>query len=418
MKTPYIPRRFLFVFGTFFISLFMYIDRACISAAKDPISGDLGLSDNQMGWVLSAFALGYALFQVPAGMMSDRFGPRKVLAGIIAVWSLFTALTGLAKTYIGMLIVRFLFGSGEAGAFPGISRAVYSWIPMRERGIVQGINFSGSRVGAALAMPLVAAMISGLGWRETFVVLGVAGILFAVLWYLLFRNRPEDLTHISEREISYITTKRQQPEVIQPPPLTAGKLFGSSNMWLAMLQYFGSNFTFFFALTWLLPHLKETYNLDLMQAGLYAAAPFLAGALGNWVAGSLVDAIFRTGKWKLSRKVPAILGFSLMITGLLGSLHMDSAMSAVAMLSLAIFGADMTLSPSWSFCIDIGKENAGSVSGTMNMAGNIGSFLTALAFPYLMSWTGSNATFFYVAAGLGLVSIFCWIRMNPEKSLT
>ncbi len=418
MKLPYIPRRYLFVFGTFFISLFMYIDRACISAAKDPISGDLGLTDNQMGWVLSAFALGYALFQVPAGMMSDRFGPRKVLAGIIAIWSLFTALTGIVKTYIGMLVVRFLFGGGEAGAFPGISRAVYSWIPMRERGIVQGINFSGSRVGAALAMPLVAAMISGLGWRETFVILGLAGILFAVIWYLLFRNRPEDLESISEKERNYILTQRQQPEAVKAASLTAGKLFGSGNMWLAMLQYFGSNFTFFFALTWLLPHLKETYQLDLMQAGLYAAAPFLAGALGNWISGTIVDAIFRAGKWKLSRKVPAIFGFSLMIVGLLGSLHMDSAVSAVAMLSLAIFGADMTLSPSWSFCIDIGKENAGSVSGTMNMAGNIGSFITALAFPYLMSWTGSNATFFYVAAGLGAVSIYCWIRMNPEKSLT
>ncbi len=418
MKLPYVPRRFLFVFGTFFISLFMYIDRACISAAKEPITGDLGLTDNQMGWVLSAFALGYALFQVPGGLMSDRFGPRKVLAGIISAWSLFTALTGLVKSYTGMLLVRFLFGAGEAGAFPGISRAVYSWIPMKERGIVQGINFSGSRVGAALAMPLVAGMITSLGWRASFIVLGIAGIVFAILWYILFRNKPEDLKGLSEKERAYIMTSRQQPEAIKPPPLTAGKLFGSGNMWLAMLQYFGSNFTFFFALTWLLPHLKETYELDLMQAGLYAAAPFIAGAIGNWVSGSIVDAIYRTGKWKLSRKVPAIIGFGLMIIGLLGSLSMDTAFSAVAMLSLAIFGADMTLSPSWSFCIDIGKENAGSVSGTMNMAGNIGSFITALAFPYLMSWTGDVSTFFYVAAGLGLISVFAWIRMDPQKSLT
>lgn len=417
MKRPYIPRRFLFVFGTFFISLFMYIDRACISAAKEPITGDLGLTDNQMGWVLSAFALGYALFQVPGGLMSDRFGPRKVLAGIIAVWSLFTALTGMVRTYTGMLIVRFLFGAGEAGAFPGISRAVYSWIPMKERGIVQGINFSGSRVGAALAMPLVAGMITALGWRTSFMVLGVAGIVFAILWYLLFRNRPEEIKGLSEKERAFIIATRQQPEAIKPPPLTADKLFGSGNMWMAMLQYFGSNFTFFFALTWLLPHLKKTYDLELMQAGLYAAAPFVAGAIGNWVSGSIVDAIYRAGKWKLSRKVPAIIGFGLMIIGLLGSLHMGTAFSAVAMLSLAIFGADMTLSPSWSFCIDIGKENSGSVSGTMNMAGNIGSFLTALAFPYLMSWTGDVSAFFYVAAGLGVISIFAWIRMDPEKSL-
>ena len=141
MSRFYIPRRYMFVAGTFLISLFMYIDRACISTAKDPIAGDLGLSDNQMGWVLSAFALGYALFQVPGGLMADRFGPRRILAAIIMLWSLFTALTGAAKAYFQILLVRFFFGAGEAGAFPGISRAIYSWIPMRERGIVQGINY-------------------------------------------------------------------------------------------------------------------------------------------------------------------------------------------------------------------------------------------------------------------------------------
>jgi len=417
MSKFYIPRRFLFVVGTFFISLFMYIDRACISAAKDPITGDLGLTDTQMGWVLSAFALGYALFQVPGGMMSDRFGPRRVLAGIIGIWSLFTALTGIARSYIGILIVRFLFGAGEAGAFPGISRSVYSWIPMKERGIVQGINFSGSRVGAALAMPLVAGMISALGWRESFIVLGITGIVFAIVWYLLFRNTPEELKGLSEKEKTHIINGRQKSSGASSSKLTAGKLFGSGNMWWAMLQYFGSNFTFFFALTWLFPHLKNTYNLEMMEAGIYTAAPFIAGAIGNWVSGLLVDAIYRRGKWKLSRKVPAILGFSLMIIGLLGSISMVTAGGAVVMLSLAIFGADMTLSPSWSFCIDVGKENSGSVSGTMNMAGNIGSFITALAFPYLMSWTGTTTAFFYLAAALGVISIIAWVRMNPEKSI-
>lgn len=417
MNKVYFPRRYFFVFGTFFISLFMYIDRACISSAKDPIADALGLSDKQMGWVLSAFALGYALFQVPSGWMSDKFGPRKVLTGIIALWSLFTALTGLAKSYFSMLLVRFLFGGGEAGAFPGISRAVFTWIPMKERGTVQGINFSGSRLGAAFAMPLVAWLINAVGWRHTFIILGIVGILFAVLWFIFFRDRPEDHFRLPEKEKDFILANRQAEE-LKPGTLTAGKLFGSGNMWLAMLQYFGSNFTFFFALTWLLPHLKNTYHMELMEAGIYAAAPFLAGALGNWFSGVLVDAIYKKGHWKLSRKLPAIAGFVLMITGLLGNLTMDTAAGAVAFLSLAIFGADMTLSPSWSFCIDIGKKNSGSVSGTMNMAGNIGAFITALAFPYLLSWTGSESAFFFVAAVLGLIAIFSWLKMNPEKSLT
>jgi ACS family glucarate transporter-like MFS transporter len=143
----------------------------------------------------------------------------------------------------------------------------------------------------------------------------------------------------------------------------------------------------------------------------------LAGFIGNWVSGVMVDAIYRKNSWKLSRRLPAIIGFSLVIIGLMGSIHMEAITGAIVFLSIAIFGADMTLSPSWSFCIDIGKEHSGTVSGTMNMAGNIGSFLTALAFPYFLEWTGSETPFLYVAAFLSLISIFAWMRMDPEKEI-
>lgn len=146
--------------------------------------------------------------------------------------------------------------------------------------------------------------------------------------------------------------------------------------------------------------------------------PLLAGALGNWVSGFMVDAIYKTGKWKQSRQIPATIGFVLVVIGILSSLYMDTALGAVLCLSVAIFGADMTLSPSWSFCMDIGEENSGKVSGMMNMAGNIGAFTTALAFPYLREWTGSDEPFFYVAAALGFVAIFCWYFMNPNKKLS
>jgi len=414
----YIPRRYLLIFGTFIISLFMYIDRACISAAKESISSDLNFTDKQMGWVLSIFALGYALFQVPGGLFGDKFGPRKVLASIIGIWSLFTALTGAAWNFISMMVTRFFFGAGEAGAFPNISRATFTWIPLQERGIVQGINFSGSRLGAAFALPFIAWLIAAIGWRNSFYILGISGILFAVLWYLLFRDRPEEHFAVSEKEKAYILKTRQQSEAKKVDPISSKRLFGSRNVWLAMIQYFGSNFTFFFTLTWLFPHLKEKYALDLVEAGFYASAPLIAGFLGNWFSGIMVDAIYRNNQWRLSRRIPAIMGFILVIIGLIGSIYMDTINGAVIFLSIAIFGADMTLSPSWSFCIDIGKEHSGAVSGTMNMAGNIGSFITALAFPYFLSWTGSEIPFFYVAAFLSLISIFAWINMNPEKEIT
>jgi ACS family glucarate transporter-like MFS transporter len=414
-----IPSRYLLVVLTFLLSLLLYIDRVCISAATDSIRPDLGLSEKQIGWVLSSFALGYALFQTPGGLMADRFGPRAVLTAVVAFWSLFTGLTAAARSFGSMLAVRFLFGAGEAGAFPTMARAFYSWIPMSERGRVQGINFSGSRLGAAFALPVVAWMITAFGWRQTFVIWAVAGFGWAILWYLWFRNDPADHPRISPAELDHIRKTRQQAKDDKSgqPKLSAMVLLRSRNMWLAMAQYFCSNFTFFFALTWLFPHLKKTYQLSPVQAGLFAAAPLLCGAFGNWFAGVMVDRIYKQNRWGLSRRAPAMLGFALSAIGLVASVYMERPLTAVIFLSIAIFGADMTLAPSWALCIDIGRRHSGAVSGTMNMAGNIGSFLTSLAFPYLKAWTGSVVPFFFVGAGLNVLAVLLWTLVRPDKGL-
>lgn len=408
--------RYCFFAGSFLITLLLYIDRVCISSAKDSIAGDLQFTDTQMGWVLASFALGYALFQVPGGMLVDRFGARKVLTGIMIIWSMFTALTGLARNYISMLSFRFIFGAGEAGAFPGISRAAYSWVPLEERGIFQGINFSGSRLGAAFALPLVAYLIETWGWRGVFYFFGAIGIVFASVYFWLFRNKPEDHPGISAQEKKFIIDTRQK-EQPTPENLPLSRILRSPNVLLAMGQYIGSNFIFFFTLTWLFPYIKDQFQLDSVTTGLYSMLPLLAGAVGNWTSGFLVDAIYKRGKWKQSRRFPAIIGFILVVIGVIASLYMETPLGAVLCLSIAIFGADMTLSPSWSFCMDIGKENSGKISGTMNMAGNLGSFATALAFPYMQEWTGSNDSFFYLAAFLGFVSIILWLYMNPTKEV-
>ena len=416
-RTTLIPRRYMLVVGTFLLSVLLYVDRVAISAAESNIRADLGLTETQMGWVLSIFALGYALFQTPAGILADRFGPRRILTTVVVAWSCFTALTGAAFSFVQLLIYRFLFGVGEAGAFPGIARAVYSWVPMKERGIVNGINFSGSRLGAAFALPAVAWLIVTVGWRMSFVIFGGIGIVWAVAWFFWFRDDPETHPHISQSELDYILNTRQQDKDEPDDKLSAGLLFSSKNMWLAMLQYFCSNFTFFFCLTWLFPHVKATYDLTAVNAAFYSAAPLVAGAVGNWFAGWLVDEIYDRGYWRLSRIIPAATGFALAAAGLVGSVFMDDIGSAVFFLSIAIFGADMTLSPSWSFTVDIGRKHSGAVSGTMNMAGNIGAFITALAFPYLAAWTGSTTPFFFIGAGLNVIAIFAWMAMRPSKRL-
>jgi ACS family glucarate transporter-like MFS transporter len=412
--------RHVFVLGAFALAMLLYVDRVCISTAQAPITSELKLSDTEFGWALSAFALGYALCQTPMGMIADRFGPRLVLAAVVVFWSVFTGLTGLVTGLAALLVVRFLFGAGEAGAFPGVARASFSWVPMRERGIVQGIVFSGGRLGAAFALPTIAWMVEALGWRPTFVVLMLVGAAWAVVWFVWFRDDPVDHPHISPGERDLIIGARQQTDenADEGRALSVRELFGSTNMWLLMGQYFSSNFTFFFCLSWLFPYLKRTYDLDAVAAGWYASAPFISGALGNVCAGWLVDRIYRRGLWRASRQSPAVLGFALAAGGLVAGATMDTAPRAVACLCVAIFGADMTLSPSWAVCVDIGRRHSGAVSGTMNMAGNLGSFLTSLAFPYLLAWTGSSATFFYVAAGLNLAAIVLWWRVRPDQPLS
>lgn len=412
------PARFRLVAMTFVLSMLLYVDRIAISTAKVPITGQLALTDTQFGWVLSAFALGYALFQTPAGALADRFGPRKVLAGVVMAWSVFTGLTAVAWSFGTMLLCRFFFGAGEAGAYPTCARAFYNWLPVGERGLAQGINFSGSRLGAAFALPIVAWFVTVAGWRESFVILAVAGFVYAGAWWLWFRDWPEDHAGVSPAERELMVRERGTRSAAPRTPLSGSVLAGSSNMWIAMGQYFASNFTFFFCLTWLFPYLQHTYQLEAFQAGLLSSAPLVAGALGNWTGGLFVDTLYRRGRWARSRQLPAILGFLLAAAGLLGSLLFSGAAPKVVCLSLAVFGADMTLPPSWAFCIDIGRENVGVVAGTMNMAGNIGSFVTSLAFPYLLALTGSPAPFFILGAGLNVAAAGLWIRARPEVAIT
>ena len=412
-----IPKRYLLLLGTFLLSVLLYVDRACIATAKEGITGDLGLTNTQWGWVMAAFSLGYALFQTPTGAIADRFGPRVLLTSVVVLWSVFTGLSGMVRGYLSLFAVRFLFGAGEAGAFPGMARAVFSWIPMAERGLAQSINFSGSRLGAMFAMPLVTWLLVQFGWRKMFLILMVLGFVWAVFWYFWFRDEPTDHPSISDSEREFILANRQQPDPEQKQNIPFSLMAASPNMWMAMVQYFCSNFTFFFALTWLFPHLKETYSLNTMTTGFYTSAPFLGGAIGSICAGLLIDRIYKKGNWQLSRRLPAIIGFALAAIGLLMSLRMDSALGAVAWFTVAIFGADMTLSPSWSFCTDIGRKNAGAVSGTMNMAGNIGGLVTSLAFPYMLEWTESTTPFFYLAASLNILAIILWTQMKSDRPL-
>lgn len=410
-----IPRRYFLVVATFCLSLLLYVDRACISTAKEPMVAELGLSDRQWGAIMSAFAFGYALLQTPSGMLADKHGSRRLLTGVVAFWSLFTGLTALAWNFWSLLIVRFLFGAGEAGAFPGLAKVVYSWIPLHERGVVKGINFSGSRIGAAITMPLLPMMFDWIGWKMSFFVLMVIGFVWATFWWQWFKDEPERHAGVGRDELKLIKLGRISREVTVNEEESLEELFRSSGLWLMMGQYFASNFTFFFCLTWLYPYVRETYDLDSVSTGVYVMIPLLAGAVGNVYSGWLVDRMYRNEWNRFSRKLPAIIGFLLATIGLATSVSQESALGAIFWLSVAILGADMTLAPSWTYCIDIGKSSAGAVSGTMNMAGNLGAALVGLAFPLLMERFGPSG-FFYTGATLNLIGAAIWCFVRPVHS--
>jgi len=399
----------------FLLSFVTVVDRVAISSAQSDIAHDLGLSKMAFGFVFGAFALGYALFQVPAGLAADRFGPRAYMTMIVLLWSLFTGLTGAVSGLALLIAIRFLFGCAESGIYPTCSRATYNWVPVRERGVAQGSLFLGSRLGAAFGLSVVSFMIVRFGWRESFGLLAGCGIALAVIWYVWFRNHPEEDTRVSAAEIEYIHGD-PPTAIIGGARVGLGRLLLGGNARLLMVQYFASNFTFFLAFSWLLPYLRDQYHLSASEAGNYASIPLYFGALANWLSGIAVDRIFRHGHWRASRMIPAVAGFALGSVALIAATFMHTITGAVVCFALATLGVDLTLSPSWTACQDIAGERTGALSGTMNMVGNIGSFVSSVSFPWLLKLTGSAATYFYVASAVNIVGMLCWFRIRPERT--
>ena len=417
-------QRYVLLSILFFHSVNTYMDRACIASAVDYIIEELKISTEMWGLILGIFSIGYALFQIPSGWIADRFGPRKALTIVVSVWSCFTALTGAARSAIQMLVLRFLFGVGEAGAFPGATQAFFRWVPVKERGLAHGINFSGSRLGAAFSLFLMPWLIIQIGWRWTFVVNGVIGIIWATIWLIWFRDNPKDNPKVNQAELEYIERGRVS-DFTTSIKASFAEVFTSLNMSLAMLQYFASNVTFFISLSWLPSYIKNQWPDD-PHAIYYSAVPLFFAAFANWIAGSMVTGLFKKGYHVNSRRITAITGFSLGVIGLilatqtknLDFLTTDKAQLLwfVFCFGLATFGVDMTLSPSWAFCNDIGGVNSGAVSGSMNMVGNIGAALSAIVFPLLLNKeTGSANNFFMLAAGLNFIAIVTWCFMNPNR---
>jgi ACS family glucarate transporter-like MFS transporter len=409
----------------FFHTINTYMDRACISSAAGAMQSDLGFDDQMMGYIFGMFAIGYALFQIPSGWLADVLGPRKVLAWVVSLWSMFTMLTGAAYNAFSLVLIRFLFGVGEAGAFPGATRALYNWVPAKERGIAQGLFHSGARVGAALSLFLMPFLIAKVGWRLTFVINGLIGIAWVTVWLIWFRNDPKDHRWVNGAELDYIReglTEKSAPSAKVPFAV----IVTSGNMLLAMFQYIAGNITFYFSFTWLQPYLMRHWG---EQAAIYAPIALIFGMFAHWTSGALVTFLYSKGCHVNSRRIPALTGFVIGALGLLLTTQAGGAgaLPFVLCFSIAVFGVEMTISPSWSFCMDIGRESSGAVSGAMNMLGNLGSAFSAIVFtyflanvtmPYFAEQTGTANSFFVFAAVINVLAAVAWLFMNPKKAIS
>lgn len=383
------------------LSFLTIVDRVCISAAKTDMSRELGITDTTFGWVFGAFAFGYTLMMVPSGWLVDRSGPRKMLALFVLLWSFLTAATGWINAAAILLMVRFLFGVAEAGAFPGAARAISNWLPIHRRGLALGLLNTGSRLGAAFGLWAISFCVAHWGWRFSFLLLGIVGAIWATFWYVWFRDHPP-------ANQSSVSAYSHTTKTSLPTAATMNKLSRSGTVYLVLFQYFASNFTFFICFSWLLPYLKSHYGLTNTAAGMYAAIPLYFGALATWISGTVVDFTFRKGHWKLSRRLPAMFGFGLAAGAVVATAFSASADGFIFCFSLATFGVDLTLSPSWTVCADIGGIRTGALSGAMNMMGSLGAFASSVLFPLLLDSTGDIKMYFYLAASLDVAAMVGW----------
>jgi len=405
---------------TVIVYMITYMDRVCIGHAALAIRKEFGFEIVTWGWILSGFNWSYALFQIPGGWLGDRFGPRRVLTVMVVWWSAFTAVTALAWGKWSMAACRFLFGLGEAGAFPTATRALSHWLPASERGFAQGITHAGARLGAALTPPIVVFLMISFGWRSVFYIFGTLGMLWAAIWYFYYRDRPQEHRQVNAAELAVI---HQNSEAGVPQPAHSQarvpwmRMLASANLWLICGMYFCYAYTIWMYLVWLPTYLVEARHFSLKEMGWWHFVALLSATGGDMVGGWLSDRLARrTGNLRWGRRSVAIFGFGLAVACILPATFTANRYVSVAFTALALFGLELTVGVSWAVVMDIGPEYAGSISGVMNMWGNLGGAVASPAVAYLVKWFNWQAPF-VVAAGLCLLAAISYLRIDPDDRI-
>jgi len=405
--------RWILIAWMFVISATAYLDRVNISIAGQVLQKELHLSNTELGWIFSAFVLGYALSQAPGGRLADRYGPRRTIFFATLWWGVFTALTAAFSALAAIIAVRFLLGVGEAVVYPASNRLVGNWIPTRERGKANGWIFAGVGAGAGVAPPLITYIVLHYGWRTSFWVSAGLGVIVGAIWYLVCRDHPDEHPLVSAREALEI---REGLTNRSSKALSWSSIFSSRDVLLLTLSYFSYGYSAYIFFTWFFIYLSKVRGLDLKASSYYAMLPFLAMAVGSPFGGWLSDRIaLRFGK-RAGRCGMAIAGLALCAVFIACGTYASDARVASIILAGGAGALYLSQSSFWSVTADVAGEGAGSVSGVMNMGNQLGGALTASLTPYLAAQFGWSASFL-VAAVLCLIAAILWFGIDPERRI-
>lgn len=393
-----------------------YIDRVNISVAAPMIRQEFGLSPTELGIVFSAFAYPYAAMQIIGGWCADKFGPRLVLTVLSLIWAVATLLCGFAWGLGSLLVFRFILGIGEGGAFPTATRAFTFWMPTTERGFAQGITHSFARLGGAVTPPIVIAIVAMHGWRQSFVVLGVASVLWTALYLWLFRDSPLEHKWVKPEELKEIGSHARQSKKAASAKTPWGEMI--RKMWLVTFVDFCYGWSLWVFLTWLPSYLKDARGFDLKQLALFTALPLLAGVVGDTLGGVVSDTIYkRTGNLKLARRALLVVGLGGALAFILPVVRTQDAMMAIALLSASFFCLELTNAVLWSLPLDIAGPYAGTAGGMMNTGFGVAGMISPVAFGFLIQVTGNYEIAFGVSALLLAIGMVASLFIDPTRKV-
>ena len=447
------------------LAIITYVDRVCISQAAPALQEELGLTAAQLGLAFSAFACAYGLFEIPGGWLGDWIGPRKVLMRVVIMWSVFTAATGCVWNLASLVSARFFFGMGEAGCFPNLTKAFMIWLPDKERTRAQAILWLSARWGGAFTPLLVICVMSWLSWRNTFLLFGSLGVIWAFFFHRSFRHeispissapgraeggtsgktvaspsvdgQPAAHTRARAAEVEPLGASRAHPG--NRPHIPWRKLLSSRTVWLLWAQYFCLTYGWFFYVTWLPTYLKDTRGLELDQNALMrwlenllsqlltpettrriwvatlAGIPLFFGGLGAIVCGLVTPHLVRlTGSMARTRRTMALVGFAGASVLLVSSFYIEDPLLAMLAMGSASFCNDLTMPGSWSTCMDVGAEYSGTLSGSMNMMGSIGAAVAPLVIGLILDSSDRNwAVTFWISGIIYFLGGLCWLWLDP-----